>query len=280
VIVRNAKLSEIDQLASIWYHGWRDAHADILPAALARYRTLESFMERLALLLSEVRVVDLEGRATGFSITKKDELYQLYVSVEARGKGVAAALLADAESRIAANGATTAWLACAIGNQRAARFYQRNGWSEAGIMTSELPTAQGTFPLEVWRYEKRLDQLLRPKVGVAHVTLETDRMIESGKFMQTIGMRLIHQSATVSVYEMRGATHLILMRKDQVLDNQAAFDLMVDDIDETHRAFIALGLQPTPIEARPEIDHRVFTVREPAGHVITFFSSHASGKPV
>lgn len=30
------------------------------------------------------------------------------------------------------------------------------------------------------------------------------------------------------------------------------------------------------MKARPAIDHEVFMLREPAGHVITFFSSHAT----
>jgi hypothetical protein len=47
----------------------------------------------------------------------------------------------------------------------------------------------------------------------------------------------------------------------------------------THQRFASLELAPSVIEARSAIDHEVFTVREPAGHVITFFSSHASGKP-
>lgn len=120
----------------------------------------------------------------------------------------------------------------------------------------------------------------RPPVGVAHVVLETDRMDESGRFVRTIGMRPIFEGPDVSVYEMRGGTHLILMRKDDVVPGDAPFDLMVDDLRETHRLFSSLGLAPSAIEGRPAIDHEVFSVREPAGHVITFFSSHASGKPV
>jgi hypothetical protein len=84
----------------------------------------------------------------------------------------------------------------------------------------------------------------------------------------------------VSVFELRGGTHLILMLKDKIVVGDAPFDLMVDDLRATHQRFSSLGLAPTPIEARPAIDHEVFTVREPAGHVITFFSSHVSGKPV
>ena len=120
----------------------------------------------------------------------------------------------------------------------------------------------------------------RPSVGVAHVVLETDRMEESAHFIRTIGMRPVFQGPEVSVYELRGGTHLILMRKGEVHGGNAGFDLMVDDLHATHKRFIELGLAPSPIEARPAIDHEVFTLREPAGHVITFFSSHVSGRPV
>jgi len=119
----------------------------------------------------------------------------------------------------------------------------------------------------------------RPTVGVAHVVLHTDRMEESAQFMRTIGMRAIFDGPRVSVYEMRGGTHLILMLREEIASTEAPFDLMVDDLHSTHRQLESLGLAPSPIEARPAIDHEVFTVREPAGHVITFFSSHASGKP-
>ena len=90
---------------------------------------------------------------------QKDELYQLFVAAEARGSGVATALITDAEARLAAAGVETAWLACAIGNERAARFYENRGWRRAGTMINPLDTPDGVLPLEVWRYEKRLGEL-------------------------------------------------------------------------------------------------------------------------
>ena len=120
----------------------------------------------------------------------------------------------------------------------------------------------------------------RPSVAVAHVVLDTDRMEESAHFIRTIGMRPVFEGPEVSVYELRGGTHLILMLKSKIVAGDAPFDLMVDDLRATHQRFTSLGLAPSPIEARPTIDHEVFTIREPAGHVITFFSSHVSGKPV
>jgi RimJ/RimL family protein N-acetyltransferase len=62
----------------------------------------------------------------------------------------------DAEARLTAAGVQTAWLACAIGNLRAARFYEKCGWTRVGTIVSRLETPEGIFPLEVWRYEKRL----------------------------------------------------------------------------------------------------------------------------
>lgn len=55
----------------------------------------------------------------------------------------------------------------------------------------------------------------RPGVGVAHVVLETDRMAESAAFVRRIGMRPLFESADVGVYELRGGTHLLLLRKDK-----------------------------------------------------------------
>ena len=152
--VRAAEVTEIDHLARVWYDGWQDAHAEILPAELKRLRTLESFRQRLQAALPNVRVVGPLGAPVGFCILKGDELYQLYVSAGSRGSGVAAALIADAEVRLSGSGVQTAWLACAIGNERAARFYEKRGWHRVGNVVHHVDTSDGIFPLEVWRYEK------------------------------------------------------------------------------------------------------------------------------
>jgi ribosomal protein S18 acetylase RimI-like enzyme len=65
-------------------------------------------------------------------------------------------LLADAEAQLAARGVETAWLACAIGNARAARFYEKHGWRRSSTVVTPVETSEGPFPLKVWRYEKRV----------------------------------------------------------------------------------------------------------------------------
>jgi GNAT superfamily N-acetyltransferase len=156
MVLRDAEEHELDQLAQLWLDAWRDAHALIVPPALVRLRTFESFRDRLRAALPRTRVAGPSGAPTGFCIVKEDELYQLFVAAAARGTGVAVALLADGESRLAASGVATAWLACAIGNDRAARFYEKSGWRLAGTMLNQAETQEGTFPLDVWRFEKDL----------------------------------------------------------------------------------------------------------------------------
>jgi ribosomal protein S18 acetylase RimI-like enzyme len=154
--VRSADATEIDHLARLWCDAWHEAHAPLVPAELTRLRTLESFRERLLAALPGIRVAGPLGAPIGFCALKGEELYQLFVSREAHGSGVAALLIADAEARLAERGVDTAWLACAVGNDRAARFYEKSGWRLAGTVVNRIETSIGEYPLEVWRFEKRL----------------------------------------------------------------------------------------------------------------------------
>jgi GNAT superfamily N-acetyltransferase len=151
---RPATEAEIDHLARLWHEGWNDAHGKLAPEGLVRARTLELFRDRLVAALDDTRVVGPAGAPLGLCMIKDDELYQLYVARQARGTGVAAALIADGEGRLAARGFATAWLACAIGNDRAARFYEKCGWVMAREVVNRLETPAGVFEVAIWRYEK------------------------------------------------------------------------------------------------------------------------------
>jgi ribosomal protein S18 acetylase RimI-like enzyme len=157
MLVRPAERSDVATLATIWHAGWQDAHAGILPAALAQRRTLDSFSRRLHAALPDLRVVGppLPAPPVGFCLVRGAELCQLYVASAARGSGAAAALIRDAESRLRDAGIATAWLACAVGNERAARFYEKAGWRRIGTVPHE-PDDSGGIVFDVWRYEKRL----------------------------------------------------------------------------------------------------------------------------
>lgn len=154
--LRPAEPSELNVLARLWWQGWRDAHLTLVPDALVALRTLDSFTDRMAAALPRVRVLGPVGAPLGFYFLKDDELYQFYLAAEARGTGAAAALMADAERHLLDLGISTPWLACAMGNARAARFYEKAGWALARVENVPTETSAGWFPLEVWRYEKRL----------------------------------------------------------------------------------------------------------------------------
>jgi GNAT superfamily N-acetyltransferase len=154
--VRPAEPSELNALARLWWQGWRDAHLTLVPEALVALRGLDSFTDRMAAALSDVHVLGPVGAPLGFHFIKADELNQFYLAAEARGTGAAGRLMADAEARLLDRGVTTPWLACAIGNARAARFYEKAGWTLARVENVPTETSAGWFPLEVWRYEKRL----------------------------------------------------------------------------------------------------------------------------
>ena len=58
----------------------------------------------------------------------------------------------------------------------------------------------------------------------------------------------------------------------------APFDLMVDDVEATHRDYAQKGLTPSAI-SRGRI-HDSFTLPGPDGWAFTVNSSHAGGRPV
>lgn len=147
----------IPLLANIWFEGWHSGHAQHVPRELTKLRTREGFLQRLEKYLGKTRLIsDEHEQPLGFHIIKDDEIYQFYVSAQSRGQGVAAVLIDDAEEKLHRAGIRTAWLACAVGNDRAARFYEKSGWHRAAVQTENVETSGGEFPLQVWRYEKRM----------------------------------------------------------------------------------------------------------------------------
>jgi GNAT superfamily N-acetyltransferase len=99
--VRSADADEINHLARLWYDVWHETHAPLAPLEVTRLRTPASFRDRLQAVLPDIYVVGPARAPLGFCALRGEELYQLFVSSGARGSGVAAALIADAEARLA-----------------------------------------------------------------------------------------------------------------------------------------------------------------------------------
>ncbi len=120
----------------------------------------------------------------------------------------------------------------------------------------------------------------RPPVAVGHVRLGVSEVAAAARWLEIAGLRPIVARDELAVLELRGGTHVVVRRTEQppAPGTEAPFDLMVDDIDLSHRDYAAKGLSPSPIR-RGRI-HDSFELAGPDGWTFTVNSSHASGQPV
>lgn len=120
----------------------------------------------------------------------------------------------------------------------------------------------------------------RPPVAVGHICLNVTRVDEAADWFEAIGMRRIFRGDTVSVLELRGGTHLVLLpaKRKARAPREAPFDLMVDDVDATRADWRASGVKASRIR-RGRI-HDSFSVTGPDGWTIEIVSSHTSRHPV
>jgi ribosomal protein S18 acetylase RimI-like enzyme len=93
------------------------------------------------------------GELVGFATIHGAELCALHVDPAAWGRGVARALIAQARADLAAAGLTEAHVWVLVGNTRAERFYQRDGWATDGTRRSDM--VWGTAVDEI-AYRRRL----------------------------------------------------------------------------------------------------------------------------
>ncbi|MFD6138524.1 GNAT family N-acetyltransferase [Promicromonospora sp. NPDC060271] len=154
--LRQAVPDDAPGIADVWHAAWGDGHHGLVPPALEAVRTRESFGPRAASRVPRTTVAVADGGVVGFVTVHDDEVEQVFVSATHRGSGLAAHLLSDGEDRVAAAGYTEAWLAVVAGNGRARRFYERQGWADAGPLDYQAETAAGPVPVPVRRYVKRL----------------------------------------------------------------------------------------------------------------------------
>jgi catechol 2,3-dioxygenase-like lactoylglutathione lyase family enzyme len=116
----------------------------------------------------------------------------------------------------------------------------------------------------------------RPSVWIGHTVLAVSDLERAADFWRDLGMRAIERNENVAILELRGGTHLVLVPGSPGRDTDAPFDLMVDDVEATHAAYAAAGLDPSPIE-HGRI-HDAFTVVDPDGYRVTVNSSHVVGE--
>lgn len=155
--IRPAVPADMAAVADLWHEGWHDGHAGHVPEGLTAARTLAAFHERTPLRVADTAVaVSEDGSIVGFVMVVGDEVEQVFVARTARGTALSAALLTEAERRVAAGGHITAWLAVVVGNARARRFYEKQGWVDEGDLAYDVTAGGGTFVSPCRRYVKRV----------------------------------------------------------------------------------------------------------------------------
>jgi GNAT superfamily N-acetyltransferase len=152
-ILRPYRSDDRAAVVRLWHDAWHDGHGSVLPAVVVTERSLESFDLRLGPLEAGTLVAELDGNVVGFAAIEGDEIDQLYVAAEARGTGLAAALLAAAEAELVRRGIRDAAIQCSAGNDRAHRFYARAGWRDSGVRQAPIWTPDGrheTHPTHIF----------------------------------------------------------------------------------------------------------------------------------
>jgi len=147
VIVREARPEDAEALARVHWLSSNTA-----------YGRNDPFERRLAAshaLFEEEGVrpflVEADGEIVGTLVVGDSELYAIYVHPDWWGTGAGQALLDCAHAELAQT-CDEAALTCLVGNVRARRFYERNGWE---LTETVVEPHFGGVPTEVCRYRKR-----------------------------------------------------------------------------------------------------------------------------
>lgn len=146
MLVRRAAPSDADELAGVHVRSWQDGYRGLLPDDYLDGLRPEDRASRYTLgdeaPTSPATIVAVgNGKISGFARTAPardddvagvGELCALYVDPAAWGTGVGRVLIEAARKQLAGQGFRAAVLWVLVGNDRAERFYARDGWEPDG----------------------------------------------------------------------------------------------------------------------------------------------------
>ena len=157
--IRPAEETDVPEVARVWRTGWLDAHVGHVPDALMAERTESYFTQTAEDLVDATLVaVDDDGSVLGVVLIHDDELFQLAVAQDARGRGVGQALVSAAEERIGRD-YDRAELSVVAANAPARRLYERCGWTDLGEVVHAARAANlddEPIPVVVHHFVKQL----------------------------------------------------------------------------------------------------------------------------
>ncbi|WP_258525067.1 VOC family protein [Enterobacter sp. 148H3] len=145
---------------------------------------------------------------------------------------------------------------------------------------------------------KKMNELL-PSAALAHFVMKVNDVDASYAFYQGLGLRALDKFPGMAIIELRGGTHLLLTEKD-VPETQSLHisrvgqrpDFAAEKIDlmiaghsrselETYRTgLIAKGYSAQEIAQETLFGHHYFSLQDPDGNGISFYTSHCSQQPV
>lgn len=143
-VIRDATEADIARIADIKVRNWADTYGPLIPAAvLARFVDPGRSASELRSLLGSPGILLLVGESptgdvTGFALaylTRRPEpwLESLHVLRGERGRGLGTFLLRATAERVLAAGHQSMALGVIVGNDSAARFYERLGAINTGV---------------------------------------------------------------------------------------------------------------------------------------------------
>lgn len=136
-------------VVALWRRCWLDAHAALLPPEAVAARDEAYFLRLFEGCRSGLRAGVEAGRLVAVGLVDRDEIDQIHVAAPRRGSGLAGRFLHWLEAEIAGARHDAVRLFCAVGNERAHRFYRRNGYAEAGRTDYALAMPDGAPPLRL-----------------------------------------------------------------------------------------------------------------------------------
>lgn len=140
---------------------------------------------------------------------------------------------------------------------------------------------------------------LLPAAALAHFVMKVENVETSYQFYSGLGLRPVDRFPGMAIVELRGGTHLLPVQKgneqtDDLLNSHSGqraeyhretLDLMIaghakQDLETYREALVGKGYVPSEIADTSLYGHAYFSLPDPDGNGITFYTSHCSDKPV
>jgi len=164
------------------------------------------------------------------------------------------------------------------------------------ISSATAPT-QGNDSKDPNKMTRNADDL--PAVALGHFVMKVQNVDASYRFYVGLGLRGLETYPGMAIVELRGGTHLLLFEKGNAQSSallngrngqrpeftSERMDLMIAgrarSALERYRAHLAdRGYSPSAIADGTLYGHHYFSMQDPDGNGITFYTSHSSDRPV